>query len=94
MDTAQGTLITGRSNRQMGLRCCEHQSFAECPRPFGLLVVVNVDNHILPPMGWNMTFKQNINLAVGSVLHLGEPDPGHDCTNKRSAGPDVAALAT
>lgn len=59
-----------------------------------LLVVVSIDGCVLPLAGLNLAAEENVDLAVGAVLHLGEPPPGHGGTDESSASPDVSALAT
>lgn len=63
-------------------------------RSLSLLVVGGVDNRLLPLAGLDLALEENVDLAIGAVLHLGEPLPGHEGTNECCAGPDVSALAT
>jgi thiamine biosynthesis lipoprotein ApbE len=40
-----------------------------------------------------MTLEQNVNLTVGPVLHLWNPEPSHGSAKKGGTSPNVAALA-
>lgn len=44
--------------------------------------------------GWHLALEQNVDLTVGSVLHLRQVDVCERETDKASTGPDVTALAT
>ena len=61
---------------------------------FHLLIVVDIDDRLLPFASRDTTRKQNVDLTEGPVLHLWNPDPSHDGADKGGASPDVAALAT
>jgi hypothetical protein len=60
---------------------------------FHLLIVVDIDDRLLPFASRDTTLEQNVDLTEGPVLHLWNPDPSHDGADKGGASPDVAALA-
>ena len=57
-----------------------------------LLIVVNIDDSLLPFASLDTAREQNVDLTEGPVLHLWNPDPRHDGAHKGGASPDVAAL--
>ena len=57
-----------------------------------LLIVLDIDDRILPFASLDMTREQNVDLTEGPVLHLWNPDPRHDAADKGGGSPDVAAL--
>lgn len=59
-----------------------------------LLVVVDVDDGLLPLAGLDLAPEEDVDLADGAALHLGKPDPGHDEAHEARRAPDVTALAT
>lgn len=54
---------------------------------------MDIDDRLFPFPGLDTTPEQNVDLTEGSVLHLWDPDPGHDGAEKGGTSPDVAALA-
>lgn len=58
-----------------------------------LLIVVDIDDGLLPLASRKTTTEHNVNLTIRATLHLRKTPPGHDETEKGSAAPDVAALA-
>lgn len=46
-----------------------------------LLIIVDIDDRILPFASRDMTLEQNIDLTEGPVLHLWYPDPRHDAAD-------------
>lgn len=58
-----------------------------------LLVVVDVDNRILPLASRDMTVEHDVDLAEGPTLHLRQEQVCYDEAEEASSGPDVAALA-
>lgn len=58
-----------------------------------LLVVVDVDVSLLPLTSGNLAVEQDVNLAVGSVLHLRQEEERDNETEETSASPDITALA-
>lgn len=59
-----------------------------------LLVGLDIDNSLCPLASRNLALEQNVDFAVGSVLHLRQEEVCHDETKETCASPDVAALAT
>src|ERR1017187_3326334 len=57
-----------------------------------LLVVLYINNCFRPLTSWDMTIKQDVNLAVGSILHLRQEEVCHDQAKETGATPDIAAL--
>ena len=60
----------------------------------GLLVVVDVDGHLLPLAGRDAAVEHDVDLAVRAALHLRQAKVRDDQTEKAGTAPDVAALAT
>lgn len=58
-----------------------------------LLIVLDIDDRLLPLASLNLSLKQNVDFAEGSVLHLWNPNPSHESADKGGGCPDVAALA-
>lgn len=58
-----------------------------------LLVIVDIDDRLLPLASRKTTAEHNVNLTVRATLHLRKTPPGHNETEKGSAAPDVATLA-
>lgn len=73
------------------LRCCSDAIPGRFPR---LLVGLDIDNSLCPLAGGDLALEQDVDLAVGAVLHLGEEEEGHEETGEAGAGPDVTAPAT
>jgi hypothetical protein len=59
-----------------------------------LLVVLHIDNRLLPLAGWDLTVEQDINLTVRETLHLRKIEECRDQANEAGETPDVTALAT
>lgn len=59
-----------------------------------LLVIAHVDDGLLELPSRNLAVEQNVKLAVGAVLKLGQEEVGHDPADEGGAAPDVAALAS
>ena len=59
-----------------------------------LLVVVGIDDCLLPLAGLDLALEENVDLAVRTSLHLWQPPPRHGNTHGCCAGPDVTTLAT
>lgn len=66
------------------------------PQPFHphfhLLVVLNIDHSLLPLASRDVTLEQDVNLAIGSTLHLRQEEVRQKKANKTGSTPDVAAL--
>lgn len=60
---------------------------------FRLVIIIDIDDSLLPLAGRDPTLEQNIDLTEGSVLHLRDPNVRHDGAEEGSAGPDVSRLA-
>lgn len=60
---------------------------------FHLLIVVNIDDSLGPLASGYFALEQDVNLAIGSVLHLRQVDVCQGKADKTSTGPNVAALA-
>lgn len=58
------------------------------------MIVVDIDNRLLPLARRYMTFEEDIDLAIRAILHLRQPNVRHDKADKPSPGPDIAAFAT
>jgi hypothetical protein len=58
-----------------------------------LLVVLDVDHSLLPLASRDVALEQDVDLAVGSVLHLRHKEVCHDETEETSSSPDVSALS-
>lgn len=58
------------------------------------LVVLDVDNGLLPLARLNLAPEQDIDLAVGTALHLRNVPPCQGKADESRAAPDVSALAT
>jgi hypothetical protein len=58
-----------------------------------LIIVLDIDDRLLPLASRHMTREQNVDLTEGPMLHLRDPDPRHDGADEGGASPDVAALA-
>lgn len=59
-----------------------------------LLVIVDVDDRLLPLASRNLALEHDVDLAVGSALHLRQVEVGGNQANESSASPDVTALAS
>lgn len=57
-----------------------------------LLVVLHIDHSVLPLASRDFTLEENVNLAIGSSLHLRQEEIRQDEANKTSSTPDVAAF--
>lgn len=49
-----------------------------------LLVVVDVDNSLLPLACWDMAIKQNVDLPIGPTLHLRQEEVSQDEADETS----------
>lgn len=58
-----------------------------------LLVVVHIDNRLPPLASRNLALEHDVNLTVGSILHLRQVEVCCHQANKTGASPDVAAFA-
>lgn len=59
-----------------------------------LLVVIDVNVRLLPLASWDLALEHDVNLAVGSVLHLGQLKVGGDQAEQTRRTPNVTALAS
>lgn len=59
-----------------------------------LLVGLDIDNSRGPLAGGDLALEQDVDLAVGSVLHLGQEEEGGEEADEAGAGPDITAPAT
>ena len=57
------------------------------------MVLLNIDNRLLPLAGGHLAVEQDVNLTVRPALHLGQVEVGHEEAEETSAAPHVAALA-
>ena len=58
-----------------------------------LLVIVDIDNSLLPLPGGDLALEQDVDLAVRPALHLGQEEVGGDEAEEAGGAPDVAAFA-
>lgn len=58
-----------------------------------LLVVVDVDDGLLPLASRDVTLEHDVNLSVGAALHLRQEEVRNDKADETSCAPDVTALA-
>jgi len=58
-----------------------------------LVVILDVDDSLLPLASRHPTVEQDVNLTVRPALHLRQEEEGHDETEETGATPHVAALA-
>lgn len=58
-----------------------------------LVVVLDIDDRLLPLASRHLAVEQDVDLTVRSALHLGQVEEGHDEAEETSATPNVAALA-
>lgn len=58
-----------------------------------LLVGLDVDKRLCPLARGHLALEQDVDLAVGSVLHLRQEEVGQQEAHETRSGPDVAALA-
>ena len=58
-----------------------------------LLVVVDVDDLLLPVPSIDLALEQNVDLTVRASLHLREMEVCRDETQEACSAPDVTALA-
>lgn len=59
-----------------------------------LLVGLDIDDSRGPLAGGDLALEQDVDFAVGSVLHLGQEEEGGEEADEAGAGPDVTAPAT
>ena len=57
------------------------------------MVILDIDDSLLPLASRHLAVEQNVNLTVRPTLHLGQPEVGHNEAEETGASPDVAALA-
>ena len=55
---------------------------------------MHIDFGFGPLASRDLTIEQDVNLAVGSILHLRQEEVCHDEANRTCGTPDVATLAT
>ena len=58
-----------------------------------LLVVVDIDDRLLPLAGGDVAVEHDIDLTVRSVLHLRQEEVRKHQTDESGSAPDVSALA-
>ena len=58
-----------------------------------LLVVVDIDDGLLPLASWYMTSEQNVDLTERPFLHLWDEQPRQNGADQGGSSPDVATLA-
>lgn len=58
-----------------------------------LLVIVDVNDGLLPLAGRDLALEHDVNLANGASLHLRDVEVCKDETDETSGTPDVTALA-
>lgn len=58
-----------------------------------LLVVVDIDNLLLPVSSIDLALEQDVDLTVRAALHLREMEVCCDQTQEACSAPDVTALA-
>lgn len=58
-----------------------------------LVVILDIDNSLLPLASGHLAVEQDVNLTVRSALHLRQEEVCHDEAEETSAAPNVAALA-
>jgi hypothetical protein len=58
-----------------------------------LLVILHIDNSVLPLPSRDTPLKHDVNSAVGSPFHLRQVEMCHDQPEQTGATPDVTALA-
>ena len=58
-----------------------------------LVIILNIDDRLLPLASGHLAVEQDVDLTVGPALHLGKVEVGHDEAEKTGATPNVAALA-
>lgn len=63
------------------------------PHPH-LLVVLHIDLCLLPLASRDLALEHNVNLTIGSSLHLRQVEVCRDQADETSGTPDVAALTT
>jgi len=59
-----------------------------------LLVVFDIDFRLLPFASRDVALEHDVNLAIGSTLHLRQAKVRDDQTKQSRTAPDVAALAS
>jgi hypothetical protein len=59
-----------------------------------LLVILHINDRLLPLSCRDFTLEHNVNFTVGSAPHLGQPKVCHEEANQSSATPDVSTLAS
>lgn len=57
-----------------------------------LLVVIDINVRLFPLASWDAALEHNVNLAVGSTLHLRQAKVSYDQTKQSRTAPDVATL--
>jgi hypothetical protein len=63
-------------------------------RPYDLLVVVDVDDRLLPLASRDLPSEHDVDLAVTAVLHLRKLEVGDDQTSQTGGAPDVTTFST
>jgi hypothetical protein len=58
-----------------------------------LVVVLDIDDRLLPLASRHLTVEQDVDLTVRPALHLGQVEKGHNEAEETGATPHVAALA-
>lgn len=64
-----------------------------CESVLHLVVVLHIDFGFLPLASRDMTIEQDVNLTVGSILHLGQVKVCRDPDKQSGERPDVAGHA-
>ena len=62
--------------------------------PFSLLVIINIDDLLLPVPSIDLALEQDVDLTVRAAFHLREMEVRRDETQEACSAPDVSALAT
>lgn len=58
-----------------------------------LLVIVDIDDGLLPLAGRDLALEHDVDLAERTALHLRQEEEGDDEADETSGAPDVTALA-
>jgi hypothetical protein len=59
-----------------------------------LLVIIDINLRLLPVTSGDLALEHDVNLAVGSALHLRKEEVCSDETEETSGAPNVTTLAT
>jgi hypothetical protein len=62
-------------------------------RDLHLVVVLDIDNRLLPLASGHLAVEQDVDLTVRPALHLGQVEVGHEEADETGTSPHVTALA-